>query len=862
MLAWHGKYKQKIIDLAEKYGDKSAFVNMREQALTTNTSFKEVLKGCAEVEQLLLSVGVAVGDRVAVISPHSTQAVLVTLSLAYANITAVLIDASLPESEINRLLMFADVRAVFTTEKIYSFLEDASKNVPIFKLCHDELHYMHFEDSADRVQMEATSDGEKDVIAILFSSGTTAQMKGIKITYESVVKSAEIFIRNVKWNGKDKYKYLHVFPLNHIAGYATIHAFYFCGCEQGMIENMTSTKLLDALLTYEPDGFGMIPKVFEMMEDKIRERIRQKGKVAEGFINALLAFSGCLRKNFGINIGKYIFPFITREVFGRNIKAIGTGATLCRESTSKFFIDMGLLWANFYAATETNVAVASTGAYDKYPVLMAGNVKRNPEIEIRIHNPNSEGIGEIYVKSQLLMKGYFRDNELTRNSYDGEFFKMGDYGYINSKGNLYVTGRVKEAILLHNGKKISPTDIENYYGNVVENIEFACCGCAKEGTNYDEVYVFVQTKGADAGIVEDAVTKFMEASAQASDLYKIDYVKKIDTIPLTTVGKVKRFELQKIAMKKRESSQKENVQETEAQDVEQIVIQTVQQVAGKEVIKDTSIRLREELGIDSLGAFELQIELEKALDRRVVIDWEQIISLQDLIDSVNKVGSFVESDVEDEKYLLGRSSKDIRRLKRLMKLLKRICTVEYEGIDNLPDRPCIIAANHSSHLDMLCIYNALTMRFGYEKINKVCCLAAKELAQATAMKKFFYSLGAIPVDRKGDATRAFSVLNKYIKQEGYSAVVFPEGTRTRTGKIGTFTNGVASASIQNNVPIIPVGIKGTFDIWPATRKLPKLSFPKKKVVVKIGEPIYPVNDDMNGLTEEVKKNVEEMCCRR
>ena len=77
------------------------------------------------------------------------------------------------------------------------------------------------------------------------------------------------------------------------------------------------------------------------------------------------------------------------------------------------------------------------------------------------------------------MKGYFRDNELTGNSYDGEFFKMGDYGYINSKGNLYVTGRVKEAILLHNGKKISPTDIENYYGNVVENIEFACCGCAK-----------------------------------------------------------------------------------------------------------------------------------------------------------------------------------------------------------------------------------------------------------------------------------------------------------------------------------------------------------------------------------------------
>lgn len=857
MLAWHGKYKQKIIDLAEKYGDKSAFVNMREQALTTNTSFKEVLKGCAEVEQLLLSVGVAVGDRVAVIAPHSTQAVLITLSLAYANITTVLIDASLPESEINRLLMFADVRAVFTTEKIYSFLEDASKSVPIFKLCQKEKQYIHFESSADRVQMEATVVGERDVIAILFSSGTTAQMKGIKVTYESVMKSAEIFIRNVKW--KDKYNYLHVFPLNHIAGYATIHAFYFCGCEQGMIENMTSTKLLDALLAYEPYGFGMIPKVFEMMEDKIRERIHQKGKVAEGFINALLAFSGCLRKNFGINIGKHIFPFITREVFGRNIKAIGTGATLCRESTSKLFIDMGLLWANFYAATETNVAVASTGAYDKYPVLMAGNTKRNPEIEICIHNPNSDGIGEVYVKSPLLMKGYFRDEELTKNSFDGEFFKMGDYGYVNSKGDLYITGRVKEAILLHNGKKISPTDIENYYGNIVENIEFACCGCAKKGTSYDEVYMFVQTRGANAAAVEHAVSELLEASVEASDLYKIDYVRTIETIPLTTIGKVKRFELQKIAMKERESFQKENVQETEAQDVEKIVIQTALQVAGKEVINDTSIRLREELGIDSLGAFELQIELEKALGRRVAIDWEQTISLQDLIDSAKSAGDFTESSSEDEKYLLGRSARDIRRLKKLMKLLNGICKVEYQGINNLPDGACILAANHSSHLDVLCIYNALITRFGYEKINKVCCLAAKELSQVAIMKKAFYSLGAIPVDRKGDTTRAFSVLNKYIKQEGYSAVVFPEGTRTRTGKMGAFTNGVASAAIQNEIPIIPVGIAGTFEIWSPTRKLPKLAFRRNRVVVKIGTPIYPSNDDMNGLTKVVKKSVGDMC---
>jgi len=856
MLTWHENYRQKIRDLAKKYGDKNAFVNLREEGTTTNTTFPEVLNGCEHVEKLLESIGVVAGDRVAVISPHSTQAVLVTLSLAYANVTAVLIDASLPKSEINRLLLFADVRAIFTTAKIHADLDATAKRVPIYELCGEERKYVRFEDSAVNVQVEDTIDREKDVIAILFSSGTTAQMKGIKVTYESAIKSAEIFVRNVKWNAE--YSYLHVFPLNHIAGFATIHAFYFCGCEQGMIENMTSTKLLDALRTYEPYGFGMIPKVFEMMEDKIRERIHQKGKVAEGLVNMLLTFSGFLRKSFGINVGKYIFPFITKEVFGRNIKAIGTGATLCRKSTSKFFIDMGLLWANFYAATETNVAVASTGAYDKYPVLMAGNAKRNPEIEIRIHNPNSDGIGEIYVKSQLLMKGYFREEELTKNSFDGEFFKMGDYGYINSQGNLFVTGRVKEAILLHNGKKISPTDIENYYKSIVDNIEFACCGCAKEGSNYDEVYLFAQTAGMDAATVEQAVFKLQEASARASDLYKIDYVRTIEKLPLTTVGKVKRFELQKVAMQERELLSKEDIQDIGEEDIDQTVIQTVQRVAGKGDWSDNRVGLRDELGIDSLGLFELQTELERAFGRRISIDWEQIVSLQDLIDAVKNADGFVESNMEDEKYLLGRSVKDIRRIKRLIKLFDKICAVEYKGLENLPDEPCIIAANHSSHLDMLCIYKALILQFGYEKVNTVCCLAAKELAQVTTLKKVFYSLGAIPVDRKGDTTRAFSVLNKYIKEKGYSAVVFPEGTRTRTGKMGVFTNGVASAAIQNSVPIIPVGIKGTFDIWPATRKIPKLSFKRKQVVVKIGEPIYPVNEDMNGLTDYLKRTIEEM----
>ena len=456
------KYKNAFVKRCQTFSNKVAITFMRDSGEITKTSFGQMMNGCEYIDSILSDCKIVSGDRVAVISPHSPQSVLAALGLAYSNVTSVLIDASLPSSEINRLLSFSDVQGCFITKNLYHSIDTDIKNtIPFFELCSKENEYKLFDDSVSTTQKDKTPDPEKDVIAILFSSGTTALMKGVKVTYESVIKSSDIFIRNVEW--KPEYSYLHVFPLNHIAGYATVQAFLSCGSELGMIENMNATKLQEALLNYQPHGFGMIPKVFEMMEDKTRLKLKQKGFIAEKSVLCLMSISSFLRRNFGCMIGRKWLNFITKQIFGNNIVAIGTGASLCRPSTSKFFLDLGLYWTNNYASTETNVPAASTGNFDRYPVGIAGYAKRNPEIDIKINNPDVNGIGEIYIKSQLLMKGYFRDDELTKSSYDGDCFKTGDYGYIDKKGNLYVTGRVKESIILHTGKKVSPTDIENYY---------------------------------------------------------------------------------------------------------------------------------------------------------------------------------------------------------------------------------------------------------------------------------------------------------------------------------------------------------------------------------------------------------------
>lgn len=313
-----------------------------------------------------------------------------------------------------------------------------------------ELCLFHMQ-KEDYLKQEITVDPEMDVIAILFSSGTTGEMKGIKVTYESVRKARNVFERVSGL--KDYMSYLLVLPFNHIAGYTGAMTYFLTGCEIGFIEDANASKLQNGLKKFQPYYFAMVPKVYEVMEQKIRNAIHEKGKVIEITILSFMRLSGFLRKNFGINIGRKAFKNITEEVFGKNIFGIGTGASPCKASTTEFYLNLGLEWANLYATTETSVPITATGVYDRYPVGTVGNVNHNPEVKIRIAHPDSEGVGEIQVKSELMMKGYFRQPQLTEKAFEDGYFKTGDYGTIDKKGYLHIKGRMKESIVLSNGKK-------------------------------------------------------------------------------------------------------------------------------------------------------------------------------------------------------------------------------------------------------------------------------------------------------------------------------------------------------------------------------------------------------------------------
>lgn len=557
-------FQEKIKEIFYEYREKTAITYMRNDNTRLELSFEMIYKIILNFQNIFEQYGLRAGDRIVILTPHSPYGIIAGLAAAYWQYTSVLIDASLPEEEIRRLVDGTDVRAVLTTEKLLSVLPaETYKNIPICNIASVDFSYPVFHGYSSCVKKESTKDPAEDVISILFSSGTTSSMKGIMITYDSVFEARDIFADLAGLTSN--MTYLLVLPFNHIAGFTGAMTYLLTGCGLGLIEDVNASKLQKGLLEFQPNYFAMVPKVYEIMEEKIRQAVAEKGRGAEFIFESGLAFSGFLRKNFGLRTGRKIFAPILETVFGKNIFGIGTGAAPCKESTARFFINMGVEWANLYATTEAGVPIAGTGMHDRYPIGTVGNVRRDKRINVRIKNPDEKGIGEIQVYSKMLMKGYFREPELTKEAFDGEYFKTGDYGYIDKKGELYITGRIKEAILLHNGKKVSPVDVDAVYQKILpENCMAASCGIQKKSQNYDEIWLFVERSEPCVLTENEIRNKIQLHSASTGGNYQISHIQFVEKIPVTSVGKVRRYLLKELAENENTDGEKtEKVSENE-----------------------------------------------------------------------------------------------------------------------------------------------------------------------------------------------------------------------------------------------------------------------------------------------------------
>lgn len=855
----YNEFRKKVEETIATYGNQNFFSYMRDNGTTEIMTYEQMHNIICCVTKKLEDIGLKRGDRVALISAVSPSNLLTGQCLAYAGMTTVLLDASLPKEELIRLISFSDVRAIFASEKIYNLLRDAFYNsLDFFKLIDSEnLETYDTDSSVSQLKATPTKDAEEDVIAIIFSSGTTGTMKGIRVTYQSILVSDHSF--NKLLGDYTKKKFLYVFPFNHIAGFVLFFVSLFRGWNLGLIENMNASKLQKALVEFCPVFFAMIPKIYEVMEQKIRAKIREKGKIIAFIVDAMLEFSYFLRVKFGVNLGKYLFKSIRNQVFGTEIEAVGGGGAKFSASNVKFLFSLGLEWVDVYASTETGVPCASTCVGDRMVVGTEGNVYAIPEIQIAIGKKDVNGHGEILVKSKMMMKGYFRQPELTKKSFDDDgYFKTGDLGYIDSKGNLHVTGRIKESIVLQSGKKVSPTDVDSFYFEKLPQYEMASRGIPDKDNQYDNIHLFVQDANFNTTEKKEICKLISEVSAQAPSMYQISGIHFIKKIEKTSIGKVKRNLL---TIEDENVDIKDEVCTEIISDEEKFLKIIKEKCTGLSVSMEHD--LKKDLGLESLDMYEILTELETAFHVELLPKVAEINTVGELYEMIKNGPAVIHKreSFDVSNYPLPKNERDKKRLITTMKLTQKIWKFEIEGLENIPqDENYIICPNHETHFDGLFVFSAL-YKVGKLDINKICCMAKKEHLDHKITRAWLKMLGGIPVDREGVSAKSIQ-RSKQCINDGFVFLIHPEGTRTRNGELGEFKSGAAKLAAETNKKILPVRIDGAYEIYPYNRLLPKFfdwkHLRKYKLRISFGAPMKKKEETVKEFTVKLKDKIVAM----
>ncbi len=293
---------------------------------------------------------------------------------------------------------------------------------------------------------------------LIFTSGTTSQSKGVMLCNRNLAENINAVSAYVKLYPTDRL--FSVLPLHHT--YESTIGFLLpmaCGCSVAVCQGLK--HIVPNLKETKPTAMLAVPLLIENLYKKINASIEKGGKA--GLVNSMIHVTNAL-KTVGIDIKKKIFGEIY-ENLGGNLRIIVSAAAPIDAKVGKWVQDIGITFLQGYGLTETAPIAALTPEYDTKvgsagkPVICA---------DIKIVNPNENGEGEIWIKSETLMLGYYENEDATKEAVVDGWFNAGDIGYIDEDGYLFITGRSKNVIVTQNGKNIYPEEIELLLGKVEE----------------------------------------------------------------------------------------------------------------------------------------------------------------------------------------------------------------------------------------------------------------------------------------------------------------------------------------------------------------------------------------------------------
>ncbi len=447
--------KDIILYGTEKGKDHKQFIfhNKKRQEITK--TFNLTWKDISGVSQYLYDTGMTGGKKIAILSENSYEWIVAYYATNVTANVCVPLDSKLYAEDLAKQLIDCQCDAIFYETMFRDVLDDIYKvegmhkmqeyNLDDFDEYYEKGHESIAKGNKQGVEAEVKPE---DLACIVYTSGTTGRSKGVMLSQKNLATDAVASCKVL--HGRHAIGFL---PLNHT--YSWVSALFSCYLltEYGYICQSIKNIQKD-LKAYQPYNFSGVPLAVETIYDKIWKTAKQTGR--EDILKKGIKISRILMK-FGIDRRRKLFKTV-HENLGGNLDMIICGGAALDPKHEQFFYDIGIHIINGYGTTECSPAVTC----NRRENFKFGSVGLPlPCCEIKINEPDENGVGEICVKGDNVMMGYYNDPEATASVFEGEWFRTGDYGRIDEDGFLYYVGRKKNLIVTKGGKNVSPEELED-----------------------------------------------------------------------------------------------------------------------------------------------------------------------------------------------------------------------------------------------------------------------------------------------------------------------------------------------------------------------------------------------------------------
>lgn len=550
-------FRELVNSSTKQFNSKVAFTIKDKKKQLHNISYTDFNNNIKELGTSLINLGLN-NAKIGIVSPDRYEWCCSYFSITTSGNIVVPLDCLLPQNELEKLIIRSGIEAIIFDKKFLPLLENLylSKTSKLkYLICMDT--ETNFDNVLSYEQMLVagkdllfagdtrydTMKIDKDALSVLiYTSGTTSEPKAVMLSQYNICSNVSAMTTLIKYVENDSI--LVFLPLHHtLACTASFLFSYFTGfriCFADSIKDIAKN-----MKEYNISGLVAVPALLDIMYRQIIKGVKKSGKYIP--FKILCALSNFLMF-FKIDLRRKLFKEI-HEGFGGNLRTIIYGSAATDKKVVKLLNTIGIDMLQGYGLTETAPVISCES--DKYHNKLGSVGYPLYNQQVKIDEPDENGVGEILVKGPNIMLGYYENEEATRKAFRDGWFCTGDLGRLDKSGTLFITGRKKDVIVLHNGKKVFPEELESIL-NKLDLVEESIIYAKKEKSSGTEkicakiVYSMenplIQNKSEDN--IRTELENLIKNINKSLPLYKYIRDFSLTTEPLikTTTQKIKRHE--------------------------------------------------------------------------------------------------------------------------------------------------------------------------------------------------------------------------------------------------------------------------------------------------------------------------------